>query len=227
MKVKSLFISDTHLGVKHNNAKDFFYVLENYEYDNLFLVGDVIDFTALKKKFRWKSVYGKIVSKVLEVAKTKKVVYITGNHDVDLRAFTPFTWQNIEFVDEYIYGDNLIIHGDKFDRLIYNKQWVYGIGDWAYTLVIAVDDLCRFKGTLPKKLKRKVKKLTTYLNQFFKVAEKYTENKKCRNVILGHLHAQEHLTNLSIDNYYNCGNFREDKDFLVENLDGTFELVSL
>jgi UDP-2,3-diacylglucosamine pyrophosphatase LpxH len=53
IKVKSLFISDIHLGNKNSQADKLLEVLKQYEFQNLFIVGDFIDMTSLKRKFYW------------------------------------------------------------------------------------------------------------------------------------------------------------------------------
>ncbi len=52
-KVKTLFISDVHLGTKKSQVNKLLDVLKDYEFENLIIVGDFIDLTALKKKFYW------------------------------------------------------------------------------------------------------------------------------------------------------------------------------
>ena len=118
------------------------------------------------------------------------------------------------------------INGDRFDSLIYNKKWLYSLGNFSYDTIIAIDDCFNFKGKLSKKIKKKVKGLSTYLNDFYESSKSYAKSRGCNSVICGHLHHQEIKTSLDF-NYFNCGNFREDKDFAIENLNGGIELISL
>ena len=53
-KIKTLFISDVHLGTKKSQVDKLLMVFKNYEFENLIIVGDFIDLTALKKKFYWR-----------------------------------------------------------------------------------------------------------------------------------------------------------------------------
>ena len=50
IKVKSLFISDLHLGNYNSQADKVLDVFKKYEFENLFLVGDIIDMTYMKRK---------------------------------------------------------------------------------------------------------------------------------------------------------------------------------
>jgi UDP-2,3-diacylglucosamine pyrophosphatase LpxH len=222
--IKSLFVSDIHIGTKHNNAKKLLRVLESYEFENLFLVGDIIDLTALNKKPRWKKSYGKLLRLIIELSRKTNIIYVTGNHDFYLREWTPFTTE-IGFVcDEYQYGDRLIIHGDKFDTLIYKKRWLYGLGSWAYETIITLDRLFHFDGGLSRRGKKMVKKAVNYLNDFYETARVYTKRRQCTTVICGHTHMQEYRQLDGVE-YYNCGDFREGCDYLIEELDGSLHLI--
>ena len=79
IKVKSLFISDLHLGNPNCQADKVLQVLRNYEFENLFIVGDFIDMTALKRKFYWHPDHSTVIQKVLRASrKGVKVIYVVG-----------------------------------------------------------------------------------------------------------------------------------------------------
>lgn len=221
-KIKSIFISDTHIGVRHNNVKKLIEVLDMYDFENLFLIGDIIDMTALRKRMFWKKQYGYFIKKLIKLSEKVNIVYITGNHDYYLREFTPFEFSLCKVVDEYIYGDMLLIHGDKFDTLINKRKYLYMFGDYGYNLVIRLDKMFNFQGCLSKRAKRIAKQASNYLNDFYKTAEKYTLSKDCKKIICGHVHIQEYRE-MNVE-YYNCGDFRESSTYIIENLDGTLEL---
>ena len=50
-KVRTLFISDVHLGTKKCQADKLLEVFRTVEFEKLIIVGDFIDLTALKRKF--------------------------------------------------------------------------------------------------------------------------------------------------------------------------------
>ena len=81
-KVKTLFISDVHLGTRKSQADKLLDVLKDYEFENLIIIGDFIDLTALKQKFYWNEDHSTVIQKVLRLSrKGVKVVYLLGNHD--------------------------------------------------------------------------------------------------------------------------------------------------
>ena len=83
---KSIFLSDIHLGFSGCQNKKLENFLNKTEFENLFLVGDIIDFWSMDDKFYWPDSHQKILnifeSKCLEGV---NVFYISGNHDDPLR----------------------------------------------------------------------------------------------------------------------------------------------
>lgn len=79
MRIKSLFISDVHLGSINSQANKLLDVLKEYEFDNLFIIGDFIDMTSLKRKYYWNKDHSTVIQKILrESRKGKNVTYIIG-----------------------------------------------------------------------------------------------------------------------------------------------------
>jgi UDP-2,3-diacylglucosamine pyrophosphatase LpxH len=226
MKVKSLFISDIHIGCGGNNIDKVLDILDDYEFENLFLLGDIIDGWRLSVKWKWKKSYTKFFKKLIKLRdEGVKIIYITGNHDEFLRPVTPINIGLCDIYDEYVYGNKLLIHGDRFDTLIYKKKWLYFLGDRAYNLLITLDWLFGLKGRLSKRVKHIVKAKINYLNDFYSVAAKYAKFKKCDTVICGHTHIQEYQLVDDVE-YYNCGDMRECCHFLIEDLSGKLILRS-
>lgn len=153
MKIKTLFISDVHLGTKKCQADKLLEVLKNYDYDELVIVGDFIDLTSLKKKFYWTPDHSTVIQKVLRSSrKGVKVTYIIGNHDYYLRGLIEEQNLNIgdiELCDEMIYqtskGEKIYIcHGDQFDGFIRMHKFLYVLGDWAYEMSFKINRVYNF-----------------------------------------------------------------------------------
>lgn len=95
MKYKSIFISDIHLGTRFSKAKNLLNFLKHNECEHLFLVGDIIDGWAIKRKLIWPQEHSDVIQKILKKArKGTKVTFITGNHDEFLRPFAPLLLGN-------------------------------------------------------------------------------------------------------------------------------------
>ena len=65
MKIRTLFISDVHLGSNKCQANKLLDVLKTYEFERLVIVGDFIDLTSLKKKFFWNNDHSTVIQKIL------------------------------------------------------------------------------------------------------------------------------------------------------------------
>ena len=150
MKVRTLFISDIHLGSKNSNPKKLLEVLRTYELDNLIIVGDFIDLTSLKRKFFWNSDHSLVIQKILRLSrKGVNVIYILGNHDFYIRSLIedgPINLGDILICDDYIYktlsGEKIYItHGDCFDGFIRLHPILYFLGDRAYYFSIFINNL--------------------------------------------------------------------------------------
>ena len=101
MRVRSLFISDVHLGSGFSRADALFEFLGGFEPDRLYLVGDIIDGWKLRRNFRWDDTASFVVRRVLGMLKRgTRVFYATGNHDEFLRAWSPQTFGHVELADQ-------------------------------------------------------------------------------------------------------------------------------
>ncbi|MES9925718.1 MAG: hypothetical protein ABW152_16675 [Candidatus Thiodiazotropha endolucinida] len=56
LRYKSLFISDTHLGLCASRTEYLLDFLKNTDSDNLYLVGDIIDFWKMRSGWYWQAV---------------------------------------------------------------------------------------------------------------------------------------------------------------------------
>lgn len=239
MKYKSIFISDLHIGIEHCQVSKLNKFLKENEYDNLFLVGDIIDMTNLKSKVYWNNESTKFIRRILKDSKNKNVYYIIGNHDYFLEMFLDETLSNIKFSKELKYttlkGDEvLLLHGDKFDGVITNMRWLYWLGDRAYSFALFlnlwVNKFRQVFGkrywSLSKYLKGKVKSAIQFVNNFEKLIVEEAKNNNVKTVIAGHIHVAEDKV---IDDirYMNCGDWVEQTTCIVEDEEGNLTLISI
>jgi UDP-2,3-diacylglucosamine pyrophosphatase LpxH len=220
-QVEALFISDVHLGSKGSNTQELLEVLKKYEPKKLFIVGDFIDGWLLKKRHYWPQSNTNVIRKILSYSKNgTEVFYITGNHDEYLRNYTPFDFGNIQIVDELIWNDYFITHGDKYDGVVQLK-WLGILGSVGYELAIVIDRTLKrlgYKRSLSKYLKDKVKGAVKFITSFEKQLEYQAEKRKCKGVICGHIHTP--LLDLDRDiHYINCGDWIENNSYITYNKD--------
>jgi UDP-2,3-diacylglucosamine pyrophosphatase LpxH len=235
-KIKTLFISDVHLGTTKCQAEKLLEVFREYEFETLVIVGDFIDLTSLKKKFYWSESHSTVIQKVLRMSrKDIKVIYVLGNHDYYLRGLIQdqdISIGDILICDEFYYktgkGETIYIcHGDQFDGFIRMHPFLYGLGDWAYELSFKINKVYnvirRFFGleywSLSAYLKSKVKNAISFVNDFKILSIKKLEEVGCDSIMIGHIH-----TPAIESRYYNTGDFCESCSYLIETLDGDIEL---
>ena len=203
---KSVFISDTHLGTKSCKAKRLHDFLSNIECENLFLVGDIIDGWALRRKHYWTKGQTEVIRKILKLSEKMNVYYLPGNHDDFIRPFFKFDFQigDIQILDSMDYdaidGRRIYVcHGDKFDLTMKIPRQVINlfahISDGSLS-----DKMYRWLGTE-------------------KVIDRFISAKGYDCAITGHTHSP-----CVTERYMNTGDWTENCTALIEEYDGTWKL---
>ena len=241
-RVRSIFVSDVHLGCRHSKADLLLSFLKQYTCDHLYLVGDIIDGWKMHRGFHWNDTYTLLVRRIFGMVKHGTMVrYVAGNHDEFLRnymdEFQTALTGHIEIADEFVHraADGrrlLVIHGDIFDSVTMNMPWLAAWGDRAYSLLLTLNTtgnwLRRKLGLKYKSyslfMKQNVKRAVNYVNSFEEMMALHTRMRQCDGVICGHIHtpAIKSLEDLA---YYNCGDWVESCTALLEYDDGRIELV--
>ena len=236
-KIKSLYISDIHLGNKNSQADKLLQVFKQYEFDNLFIIGDFIDMTAMKRSFYWHTDFSTVIQKVLKLSRNNvNVVLLIGNHDFYIRALIKeqnINLGNILICDEYIYTTIknekiFLIHGDYFDGFIKTHPIIYFLGDLGYELSIKINKFYnKFRKifglnywSLSSYLKHKVKNIVKFLMEYKKMTEQIIVEKNCDSIMMGHTHHPEIIEG----KYYNTGDFVESCSYMIEDLEGNIIL---
>jgi UDP-2,3-diacylglucosamine pyrophosphatase LpxH len=237
-KVRSVFISDVHLGSRYCKANQLLKFLRSVETEHLYLVGDIIDGWKMKRHLYWNDTYSFIVRRIIGMVKDgTKVVYVAGNHDEFVRKFIPNTFGHVSIVNECVHvtADGrrlLLVHGDMFDMLTIKAKWLYFLGDRANTFAMLLNEiynkvralLGRPYWSLSLHLKRNVKKAVNFVNNFEHFIAKHTLENKCVGVVCGHIHTPAIRQIEGID-YYNCGDWVESCTAILEHWDGSLELI--
>jgi len=238
-RVRTVFISDTHLGCRYSQAEPLLAFLSQIEPDYLYLVGDIIDGWRLRKAWHWRPVYNRIVSRLLELAQRgTQLRYTPGNHDAFLREFLS-DYGFIDIADEFIHytADErrlLVLHGDRFDTVEIRAQWLSVLGSFAYDSLMWVDnqinrlrrlaglETCHFSGYV----KRRVKRAVRFVSSFEERLARHGRETHCDAVVCGHVHTPQVATYDGLG-YFNTGDWVENRTALVEWNDGSLELVHL
>lgn len=236
-KIRTLFISDVHLGSKFCRSQELLLFLRRFDVEQLYLVGDFIDGWQMKRRVSWDDSNSFILRRIFGMIKDgANVVYVAGNHDDFLRNILPASFGHISFVNEIIHttADGkkfLVIHGDVFDCTM-KFHWLYTLGDRAHHFAMSLNRLYnkirKLLGkpywSLSAMLKRNVKEAINFIGKFEHFIAEYTKSKECDGVICGHIHSPAIKTIEGIQ-YLNCGDWVESCTALIEYPDGKIELV--
>ncbi len=236
--VRTLFVSDLHLGTRGAQAEMFLDFLKHHQADTIYLVGDIVDCWRLKRGWYWPQSHNDVVQKLLRQSrKGVRIVYVPGNHDEVLRDYTGTHFGGIEVVHRAVHTTTegkrfLIIHGDEFDVVVRYAKWLALLGDWAYVFALMLNtyfNVARRKlgfgyWSLSAWLKLKVKNAVNFIGEFENAVSDEARQSRVDGVICGHIH---HASDRPIGDirYLNCGDWVESCTGLVEHHDGRLEII--
>ena len=183
-----------------------------------------------------------MVERLLKHARKGTIIhYIWGNHDEFMAKFKGheiFGSVQLHERMDFISSNGtkyLIMHGHQFDLLTKYPMtsWMYITGDWAYEILLNVNDVFNFcrrmlgmkYWSISKYMKIKVKKATQFIESFETVITRYVKDKGYNGVICGHLHDPK-IKNVDGVIYANCGCWTEKDNctFLYENKNGELKI---
>jgi len=238
-RVRSLFISDLHMGTRACKAEGILDILREYPCERLYLLGDIIDIWAMNRGLHWTTAQNTVVQKVLRLARHGcEVTYIPGNHDEFLREHLDMDFGGILFKEdmELTMADGKrywLLHGDIFDQITRHHRWVAVLGDWGYDVLVRINHVIsivrRRLGiagywSLAGYAKRKIKGALEFIFHFEDAVAHATRHKGLDGVICGHIHS---AADKRIDgvHYLNCGDWVDSCTAIVEHFDGRLEIV--
>ena len=238
--VRSIFLSDIHLGTRACQADRLLEFLRSYVAENVFLIGDIVDFWAMRRSIVWSSAQNTVVQKILKRARRgERVVFIPGNHDEALRDYLGITFGDIELVGEYVHqlADGrrfLLLHGDQFDQITRHHRWVAVLGDFMYEVLVRLNSVISFVRrrfgmtcywSLAGFAKRRVKTALQFIFDFEDAASHAARQRGLHGIICGHIHSAVIREGGGVI-YVNCGDWVDSCTAIVEHLDGRLELIA-
>jgi UDP-2,3-diacylglucosamine pyrophosphatase LpxH len=238
LRMRTVFISDIHLGFKGCSAELLLEFLHRVEMDTLFLVGDIIDVWSMQKSMFWPQSHNNVLRTILGKAKRgTKVIFIPGNHDEVFRDFDGAVFGNLEIHREYIHrgADGrrmLVMHGDEFDGVVKCSPWLAKLGSSIYDILLAANpyiNWIRRKFQLPHwslsmYLKHKAKTAVQYIGSFEESVAKAARKRGVDTVVCGHIHQAE-MREIEGILYCNDGDWVESCTSLVEDMNGRLRLL--
>lgn len=237
-RVRSIFISDVHLGTPDCQAGYLLDFLRSVRSGVLYLVGDIVDLEAMQQRSHWPPAHAAVVGEILSIAaRGTRVVYIPGNHDASFRGLAGQTISGVEvrLRDVHVGADGRryrVSHGDEFDPAHIGRDWLTWIGE------ITHRGLCwanrRFNGLrrqlrlpyLPLAIiaKSRIAAAIAYITDYEQRVAADCEAEGFDGHICGHIHFGN-IRRVGGVLYLNDGDWVEHCTALVEDEQGTMRLL--
>jgi UDP-2,3-diacylglucosamine pyrophosphatase LpxH len=238
LHLRSVFISDVHLGFRGCAARPLLEFLSRVRIDQLFLLGDIVDLSSMRRSMYWPRDHNEVLSTIFRLANGgTKVVYVPGNHDEELRAYVGVTVNGIQIVRDLIYttadGRRFwLLHGDEFDSVVKCSPWLAWLGNHLYDVLLAanpaVNGLRRLLGLRPASLaaflKSRVRSAIRYIERFEHAVAHEAQRRGVAGVVCGHIHRPAMRV---VDGilYCNDGDWVENCTMLVEDFRGGLRIL--
>ncbi|GIU54071.1 UDP-2,3-diacylglucosamine diphosphatase [Shewanella sp. KT0246] len=234
----ALWLSDVHLGSLDCKAEFLLNLLSQTQANQIYLVGDIIDIWALKKRVYWPESHNLVLQKLLQLAKDgTQIKYIPGNHDEAFKSYTDFHFWGITMANQYVHqcinGEKvLMLHGDQFDSEVCISRTYAKLGDHLYDVLLFLNrklhqirHACGFSyWSLASYVKLRVNKAQHAIDMYRDAVLRYAKTQDVQVVVCGHIHQPE----LSIHDdiiYANDGDWVENCTLIAETLTGELQLL--
>ena len=236
-RVRTLFLSDMHLGASGSRADLALALLQETHANKYVLVGDIVDLWHPGPS-QWGADEQAIIEHIrMRHREGAEIVYITGNHDPDPQTtfqtgLIPVKAKNRTV---HITADGrqfLVLHGDDAESCLFQSHALSRVGSWAERKLRSWDKLLGayfFRSTIVRC--SVIEYLLSNINWLFyrtlghevRLVER-SRNGGYQGVICGHFHIPAlHKRHGLI--YANCGDWRDNFTALTEGLDGQLNLI--
>ena len=237
-RVRALFISDVHLGMRAARVAELLDFLRWHEAETIYLVGDIVDGWRLAKSWNWPPEYHALAETFLAKAMAgTRIVVLPGNHDEFLREYLGTYFGEVQFVDRTVHTTAqgktyLVIHGDQFDIVVEHAKWLAHVGDWAYRAALRINGVVNWVRrrmgltywSLSAWAKHKVKNAVSIIGRFEEALSLEARDSGVDGVVCGHIHYADMHERMGI-HYVNTGDWVESCTAAAETLDGAIELI--
>lgn len=238
VSLRTLWISDLHLGNKDCKAHYLLDFLNRHTAETIVLVGDIVDFHAMKSSRHWPESHSQILALLLKRAHEGcRLVYIPGNHDAAVRDYFNFDFGKIEVRSRFeritTSGKRIIaVHGDEFDNAVCHSRMTEIAGYVGYDFLLFLNRWwsvlrrkCGFSyWSLASYIKLRVQSANVAIERFEKAAVQFARRRGADAIVCGHIHHPD-MKSLGGTLYLNDGDWIENCTALVEQHEGTLQLL--
>ncbi|MGV6816802.1 MAG: UDP-2,3-diacylglucosamine diphosphatase [Thiotrichales bacterium] len=238
LRYRSVFISDIHLGSKDCKAEYLLDFLRSVECEQLYLVGDIFDFWAMRKSVHWTDTQSAVIQLILYRARQGiKITYIPGNHDALMREFCGLVYEGISVERNAVFNaadgrQFFVSHGDEFDAKMKHSLLTRMMGDKVYYYLLSLNRYAqRIRNAVGLKywslsgfLKTRSRKVNDYIRRFELAAARRAKYDHYDGYICGHIH-KPGIEEIEGVLYCNDGDWVETCTALVEDKFGNIHLL--
>lgn len=239
-RLRSVFVSDLHLGSGGARAREFLAFLLETEASTIYLVGDIFDIWHVGL-VEWSEVHDAILAELARRAATgTRVVYLPGNHDAAMRNFVGIGGKILngamfELADRttHVTADGrryLVLHGDQCDARILKWHLLTRLGSRADALLRRLERALprsaggRAEDGLVSLVRRAVNALVLLGNGFEGRLVRLARDSGHDGVICGHYHRAA-IRDHGPTAYVNCGDWVDSLTAIAETADGSLKLL--
>lgn len=233
--VRSLFISDTHIGWRYSNFLRLMDFIHRTQPSFLYLAGDIIE-----QKYRQtrggKNEVGLMLERLVKLRERGvSIVRLSGNHDeVGLEEWNAALGPAVPYaihaaVDRRSW---LVVHGDIYDLHQGSKfSLASRIGGLLYPTLIRIGAVARLfrsanSGAAPHwctGFKLRILRVRRHIRRYERYMVRLAQAHHCCGVICGHIHLPA-LKTIRQMTYANCGDWIEHRSYLLEKTSGEIEV---
>ena len=239
LQCRSIWISDVHLGSRHSKANELLQLFERIEFETLYLVGDIVDLLAMKRRVHWPNTHNKVLREIMKLSRREgsRVVYVPGNHDYAFRTLVggALGEMDIRRSVEHLTATGrrfLVLHGDELDYAVRYSKLNRVVGDFAYGLLMGINHwvvkIRRLLGlrywSLAGWVKNNVSQAGAAIQAYQDAAIRMASERGYDGIICGHLHYPDLYERDGIV-YANDGDWVENCSALIEDATGELRLL--
>ena len=239
LQCRSIWISDVHLGSRHSKANELLQLFERIEFETLYLVGDIVDLLAMKRRVHWPNTHNKVLREIMKLSRREgsRVVYVPGNHDYAFRTLVggALGEMDIRRSAEHFTATGrrfLVLHGDELDYAVRYSKLNRVVGDFAYGLLMGLNHwvvkIRRLLGlrywSLAGWVKNNVSQAGAAIQAYQDAAIRMASERDYDGIICGHLHYPDLYERDGIV-YANDGDWVENCSALIEDATGELRLL--
>jgi UDP-2,3-diacylglucosamine pyrophosphatase LpxH len=236
--VRTLFLSDIHLGFRHARVRELNEFLHGVDAERIVLVGDIVDALSLARRAFWTAEHTQVVRTLLARQRAgSRLIYIPGNHDARLALLAQMLQGQFEVHREWVHrtarGERLLVlHGDQFDDVLPCPGWLTRLGDALHGANVmmshCVNNLRRAFGRpywpIAERVKLSIGASLRYIEQFERLAARHARAQGYDGVVCGHIH-RANLCQIEGTLYGNTGDWVESCTALIESECGELSLL--